>query len=55
MQTYQVEYKKLDHWSDWRWYLLEATDDEEAAWSAKNWTVENGCTLIDVKRITGEP
>lgn len=54
MNRYQVEYKVLPHWSDWRWYLLEANNDEDAAWEAKNWTDEKGYQLIDIKPIKGE-
>ena len=54
MNSYQVEYKVLPHWSDWRWIWIDADDHEEAAWKAKNWTDANNYELIDIKQITGK-
>ena len=53
MNPYQVEFKVLPHWSDWRWHLMEADDHEDAAWKAKDWCDTRGFELIDVKPITG--
>jgi hypothetical protein len=55
MTNYQVEYKVLPHWSDWRWTLIEADSDEDAAWKAKDFTDSRGFELLDVKPITGNP
>ena len=53
MKPYQVEFKVLPHWSDWRWHLMDAADDEDAAWKAKDWCDTRGFELLDVKPITG--
>ena len=56
MTSYQVEYSNTRCWEhDWRWTLIKADSDEDAAWKAKNFTDSRGFQLLNVTPITGEP